>query len=66
MAEAGATLVPTFAIARLLTEQGTTWGLAPMMVARAKGIETSMAQSLKIGRTAGLLIGSGSDILGVD
>jgi len=34
------------------------------MVARMNGVEEAMARSLRIAREAGVLIGSGSDILG--
>ena len=64
MASAGAYLVPTFAVVRLFREKAKDWGIPDEIVPRIDGIEDAMAASLKLARDAGVVIGSGSDILG--
>jgi imidazolonepropionase-like amidohydrolase len=64
MAAAGAYLVPTFAVTRIFAENADAWGILPDLVPRMAGIEEAMTKALKIARDAGLVIGSGSDILG--
>jgi imidazolonepropionase-like amidohydrolase len=64
MAAAGAYLVPTFAVTRIFAENADAWGIPPGVVPRMAGIEEAMTRALKIARDAGLVIGSGSDILG--
>jgi imidazolonepropionase-like amidohydrolase len=64
MAAAGAYLVPTFAVTRIFAESASAWGIPPDVVPRMAGIEEAMTRALKIARDAGLVIGSGSDILG--
>jgi len=64
MARAGAYLVPTFSVTRVFADKAPEWGIPPSMVARMNGVEEAMARSLRIAREAGVLIGSGSDILG--
>ena len=64
MAAAGAYLVPTFAVTRIFAENADAWGIPPDVVPRMAGIEEAMTRALKIARDAGLVIGSGSDILG--
>jgi imidazolonepropionase-like amidohydrolase len=64
MAAAGAYLVPTFTVTRILAEQAEAWGIPASIVPRMAGIEEGMARALKMARQAGVVIGSGSDILG--
>jgi imidazolonepropionase-like amidohydrolase len=64
MAAAGAYLVPTFAVVRLFAEKAKDWGIPDEVLPRMTGIEDAMARSLKLARDAGVVIGSGSDILG--
>lgn len=64
MAEAGAFLVPTFTVARVMAEEHDAWGVPGELLGRLAGVESAMAQSLKFARAAGVVIGSGSDILG--
>jgi imidazolonepropionase-like amidohydrolase len=64
MATAGAYLVPTFAVSRVLVDQAEVWGIPQQLLSRMSGIELAMARSLRIAKAAGLVIGSGSDILG--
>ena len=53
MAEAGAYLVPTFAVVRLFAEKAKDWGIPDEIVPRIDGIEDAMARSLKLARDAG-------------
>jgi imidazolonepropionase-like amidohydrolase len=64
MAAAGAYLVPTFAVTRIFAEKAAEWGIPPEIVPRMNGVEEAMTRSLKLARDAGVVIGSGSDILG--
>jgi imidazolonepropionase-like amidohydrolase len=64
MAAAGAFLVPTFTVARVMSEEHAAWGVPAEMLGRLAGVESAMARSLEIARAAGVVIGSGSDILG--
>jgi imidazolonepropionase-like amidohydrolase len=64
MAAAGAYLVPTFAVTRIFAEEAEAWGIPASIVPRMAGIEEAMARALKLARDAGVVIGSGSDILG--
>ncbi|HMC53380.1 MAG TPA: amidohydrolase family protein [Acidimicrobiales bacterium] len=64
MAAAGAYLVPTFAVTRVFAEKAQEWGIPASIVPRMNGMEEAMAGSLKLARDAGIVIGSGSDILG--
>ena len=64
MAEAGAYLVPTFAVARVFAEKAKDWGIPDEVVPRMNGVEEAMARSLKIARDAGVVMGLGSDLLG--
>ena len=64
MAEAGAYLVTTFAVTRVLAENADAWGIPPELLPRMNGVEDAMARSLKLAREAGVVVGSGSDILG--
>ncbi|MHB8670928.1 MAG: metal-dependent hydrolase family protein [Acidimicrobiales bacterium] len=64
MARAGAYLVPTFAVVHLLADQAEAWGLTGDMVARAGSFEEAMGRSLELARDAGVVIGSGSDLIG--
>ena len=64
MAAAGAYLVPTFAVTRIFAEKAEEWGIPASILPRMNGMEEAMARSLKLARDAGIVIGSGSDILG--
>lgn len=64
MARANAYLVPTFSVARIFAEMADEWGVPASMVPRMNGIEQAMSKSLELAREAGIVIGSGSDILG--
>jgi imidazolonepropionase-like amidohydrolase len=64
MATKGAYLVPTFAVTRIFVEMAEEWHIPASVLPRMAGIEEAMAASLKLARDAGVVIGSGSDILG--
>lgn len=64
MAAAGACLVPTFAVTRIMADDYQSWGIPAELLVRMAGVETAMARSLAMARAAGVVIGSGSDILG--
>jgi imidazolonepropionase-like amidohydrolase len=64
MAEAGADLVPTFAVLRLMTSRWRDWGVPEALLPRLAGVEDAMAASMKLAVAAGVRVGSGSDLLG--
>jgi imidazolonepropionase-like amidohydrolase len=64
MAQAGADLVPTFAVLRLMTRHWRDWGVPEELLPRLAGVEDAMAASMKLAIAAGVRVGSGSDILG--
>lgn len=64
LAEAGAWLVPTLAVTRVLGEEWRSWGLPEEVVPRIAGIEEAMSRAVKLAHDAGVLLGSGSDLLG--
>lgn len=64
MAAAGAFLVPTFAVIRLMRDEWQSWGLPESVVPKIEGMEDAMAASMRLARACGVAIGSGSDILG--
>jgi imidazolonepropionase-like amidohydrolase len=64
LAEAGAWLVPTLAVTRLLAEEWQAWGLPREVVPRMSGVEDAMTRAVKLAYDAGVLIGSGSDLIG--
>jgi imidazolonepropionase-like amidohydrolase len=64
MAEAGAHLVPTFAVCRLLAQEAGAWGIPAELVPKIAPVEAAMAMSLALAREHGIVIGLGSDILG--
>jgi imidazolonepropionase-like amidohydrolase len=64
MAAAGACLVPTFAVLRIMREEWQAWSLPESVLPRLDGVEDAMARSLKLARAAGVTVGAGSDLLG--
>lgn len=64
MAAAGAHLVPTFAVCRLLVQEAEAWNIPAAVIPKIAPVEVAMAQSLKLAREHGITIGLGSDILG--
>lgn len=64
MARAGAALDPTLAVTHLMATLWKDWGLDEYVVPRIKGCEESMSRAVEIAEAAGVLMGSGSDLLG--
>jgi imidazolonepropionase-like amidohydrolase len=64
MAREGAALVPTLTVTHLLASQWRDWGVPEELVPRLAGVEEAMAASLKLAYDAGVLVGSGTDLLG--
>jgi imidazolonepropionase-like amidohydrolase len=64
LAEAGAWMVPTLAVTRLLAEEWQSWGLPKEVVPRMAGVEDAMTRAVKLAYDAGVLLGSGSDLIG--
>ena len=61
---AGAYVVPTLAVAHLMTNEWREWGLTEEIAARITGIEEAMSNAVRIAHEAGIPLGSGSDLLG--
>lgn len=64
MAAAGAALDPTLAVCHLMGSEWRAWGLTEDIVGRMRGLEEHMARSVRTAEAAGVLMGSGSDLLG--
>ena len=64
MAQAGASLVPTFAVAHLMRTERERWGLPEAVIPRMEQVEADMATALALAVAAGVRVGSGSDLLG--
>jgi imidazolonepropionase-like amidohydrolase len=64
MAAAGAALDPTLAVAHLMAQSWKEWKLPESVVPRVQGCERMMGEAMLIARAAGVLTGSGSDLLG--
>jgi len=64
IAKAGAAIDPTLAVCHLMASEYKKWGLHESVVPRVAGCERAMAESIKMASAAGVLIGSGSDLLG--
>lgn len=66
MKKAGAALDPTLAVCHLMANHWREWGLEESIVPRIAGCEAMMGDAVRIAHKAGILMGSGSDILGPD
>jgi len=64
MATAGAALVPTLTVTHVMATEHERWGLPPAIAARMEGVGERMVDAVKLARTAGVTLGSGSDLLG--
>ncbi|MEC3975019.1 metal-dependent hydrolase family protein [Amycolatopsis sp. H20-H5] len=64
MAAGGAALVPTLAIAKVLTEDFEQHGLPPQIRERVGDTMRGMTDGLLAARAAGVPVGSGSDLIG--
>jgi imidazolonepropionase-like amidohydrolase len=66
MAQAGAAMVPTFAVTRVMFSEWQRWGLPELVLPRLSGVEEAMARATKLAFARGIAIGSGADLLGAD
>ncbi|RBQ19393.1 amidohydrolase family protein [Spongiactinospora rosea] len=66
MAEHGARLVPTLAVVHQLIDSAQDVGLPHTVGVRAASVLDGMRDAIKIARSAGVLVGSGSDLIGPD
>jgi imidazolonepropionase-like amidohydrolase len=66
MAAAGAAMVPTLTVTRVMAAEHERWGLPAAIASRMEGVGEQMAESVKLARAAGVTLGSGSDLLGPD
>jgi len=66
MAAAGAALVPTLAVIEVMATKWQEWGVPAQAVPRLNGVRDAMMASIKIAHDAGVVIGSGTDLLGPD
>jgi len=64
MAAAGAYFVPTLAVAHALATAPQTLGVPPSIAARVGEASARMGDAIRHARQAGVLVGSGSDLLG--
>jgi len=64
MAKAGAALDPTLAVCHLMASEWKRWGLPESVVPRIAGCEAAMGKAIVMAEKAGVLLGSGSDLLG--
>ncbi|WP_163505236.1 metal-dependent hydrolase family protein [Fodinicola acaciae] len=64
MAEKGVALVPTLAVAHDLLKDSTGAGLPAHIGARVGNVIEGQAEAIRAARAAGVLIGSGSDLIG--
>lgn len=64
MKKAGAALDPTLAVCHLMAKNWREWGLEESIVPRIAGCEAMMSDAVRIAHKAGILMGSGSDLLG--
>jgi imidazolonepropionase-like amidohydrolase len=64
MATAGAALIPTLAVIRLLSTEYEQYGLGDYVLPRVAGVEKAMSNAVLIALEAGVRVGSGTDLLG--
>jgi imidazolonepropionase-like amidohydrolase len=64
MAAEGAALVPTLAVTHLFASEWRAWGVPEETVPRMTAVADAMRRSVAIAHTAGMTIGSGSDLIG--
>jgi imidazolonepropionase-like amidohydrolase len=66
VAAAGGAIVPTLAVAHLMSEHGAEWGVPEWSRDSLAQVSDGMAQATKLAYDAGVRVGSGSDLLGPD
>lgn len=66
MKKHGAALDPTLAVANLFSTHWREWGVDETIAKRATRFESMLGDAVRIASKTGLLIGSGSDLLGAE
>ena len=64
MADAGAAMVPTLTVVHVMAARAEAWGVPPEAIPRLASVYENMSSSIQIAREHGVLIGSGTDLLG--
>jgi imidazolonepropionase-like amidohydrolase len=64
MAQSQVALDPTLAVTHLMSTEWRNWGLPESVVPRIAGCEKAMGEAVQMAEKAGVLLGSGSDLLG--
>jgi imidazolonepropionase-like amidohydrolase len=64
MVQAGAALVPTMTVVHLLTKEWKAWDIPEAVLPRMQGLEAATAAAVKLAFEMGVIIGSGTDLLG--
>ena len=64
MKERGAFVVPTLSTFDAMAEEGASWGVPPVSLAKIEAVRSKGLQSIKIFREAGVKMAYGTDLLG--
>lgn len=64
--EVGGAIVPTLTVLHVMEERAGNWGIPPSMLYRLDGVEAAMAESIALAHERGIMLGSGSDLLGAN
>jgi imidazolonepropionase-like amidohydrolase len=64
MAETGAFFVPTLSVFEILSREGKAAGMSPFVLDKLRSVAHRGAEAVEIARDAGVVMGSGSDIIG--
>ena len=66
VAAAGAWVVPTLTIAHVMRTEWKTWGLPELVLPRIEAVEEHMRNAVRLAGSAGVRLGSGSDLIGAN
>lgn len=64
MASAGAAMVPTLSVVHVMAARYEEWGVPPEAIPRLGSAYENMCKSIHLAREHGVLVGSGTDLLG--
>jgi imidazolonepropionase-like amidohydrolase len=64
LAQHDAALVPTLMVVEVMRQRADSWGIGPDLLDRLAGIGEAMADAIRLAQSAGVRLGSGSDLLG--
>lgn len=64
IAKARGAIVPTMSVIHVMEERAAEWGIPQEMLKRLDGVESAMTDAIRLAHAKGILIGSGSDLLG--